>query len=280
VNLGSQPITLTYDGSDPALYISQGTLSLNGNTFTVNTASPLAVGSYVIVQQASGNITSAGSYAVSGTAIDPSRAGSISVVNGTVVLAIVSRQPVANNATYYRAQGTALKISITNLLAQYASDPANDPLGLSGVAGGLVTNDTVIATTANGSSVYIANPYQGSAYIILTSVNNLDESFSYTVTNSNYGSLSATATITVDVTNAVGQASGNVLSVGPNSVTTSWAGVVGENYVVQSRTNLVGDPWHDVWTTNSVPGVFTFTDTFTNWGGTKPAQTYYRLRSN
>ncbi len=74
VNLGARPITLTYtptawtgDSTHPALYISQGTLSLNGNSFTVNNASgtPLGYGIYTIVQQASGNITSAGSYSVS-----------------------------------------------------------------------------------------------------------------------------------------------------------------------------------------------------------------------
>ena len=42
VDLGSQAINLTYDGSHPALYISQGTLSLNGNAFTINSSSPLA----------------------------------------------------------------------------------------------------------------------------------------------------------------------------------------------------------------------------------------------
>src|SRR6201999_3084996 len=70
VSLGTRPITLTYDGTHPALYISQGTLSLNGNAFTVNSASALAAGTYPIVQQASGNITTAGTYpAVTGTAI-------------------------------------------------------------------------------------------------------------------------------------------------------------------------------------------------------------------
>ena len=37
VDLGAQPIVLAYDGADPALTISQGTLSLNGNAFTINT---------------------------------------------------------------------------------------------------------------------------------------------------------------------------------------------------------------------------------------------------
>ena len=53
VSLGSQPVTLTYDGLHPALSISQGALSLNGNAFTVNSSSALAVGTYTIVQQRS-----------------------------------------------------------------------------------------------------------------------------------------------------------------------------------------------------------------------------------
>ena len=49
IALGSgQPITLTYDGSTPALSISQGTLSLNNNPFTIN-GSLLADGNYNIV---------------------------------------------------------------------------------------------------------------------------------------------------------------------------------------------------------------------------------------
>jgi hypothetical protein len=195
---------------------------------------------------------------------------------------VVMSPPVANAAAYSRAQNTALKISITNLIAQYTSDPANDQVGLVSVSGGMLTNNTVIATTTNGSSVFIDSNYNGSAYIILTPApgNNLGESFQYVVQDNTYPGLTAMNLITISVTNAVGQASGNVLSVGPSTVTTSWAGVVGDNYVVQSRTNLTDDPWHDRWATNSVPGVFTFTDTFTNWGGTKPLQSYYRLRSN
>ena len=93
VSLGSQPISLTYNGLNPALYISQGTLSLNGNAFTVNSASALGAGSYTIVQQASGNISSFGSYSVTGTAIGAGTTGSISVSGGNVVLTIQNITP-------------------------------------------------------------------------------------------------------------------------------------------------------------------------------------------
>ncbi len=98
VNLGTQPITLTYNGSAPALYISQGTLSLSGNAFTVN-GSALAAGTYTIIQQASGNITSnAGTYTVTGTAIGSGTTGSITV-SGAKVNLVVKENPSFSNLT-------------------------------------------------------------------------------------------------------------------------------------------------------------------------------------
>jgi autotransporter-associated beta strand protein len=86
VNLGSRPITLNYDGVNPALYISQGTLALNGNAFTIN-GTALAAGAYTIIQQASGTVSTSGTYSVSGTAIGAGT-GSIWGTGGDVVLVI------------------------------------------------------------------------------------------------------------------------------------------------------------------------------------------------
>ena len=108
VSLGSQPVALTYDGTDVALNIAQGTLVLNGNAFTVNTASglPLAAGTYPIVQQASGSISSSGSYpAVTGTAIGAGYTGAISVSGNTVSLVIQSGPPTPK-MTYSVSGGT------------------------------------------------------------------------------------------------------------------------------------------------------------------------------
>ncbi|HTX22388.1 MAG TPA: hypothetical protein VMD27_11120 [Candidatus Aquilonibacter sp.] len=190
--------------------------------------------------------------------------------------------PTANPATYFRASGTALKISITNLLTQYASASAGDPPGLVSADGAPLTDGTVIATTTNGSSLYYTSSYNGSAYLILTPTNNLDESFQYVVNDTIFPPLTATNLINVVVTNAVGQVTGNIiLNQVDNTITTMWAGVVGDNYIVQRNTNLVsGAGWVDIWTTNNVPGVFSFTDTFTDLDNTAPQQAYYRLRSN
>jgi len=104
VNLGSRPISVTYtptsftgDSVHPALFVSQGTLTLNGNPFTVNNASGTALGfgTYTLIQQASGNISSAGScsVSVSGNGRVANSTASISVSGGAVLLTISGAAP-------------------------------------------------------------------------------------------------------------------------------------------------------------------------------------------
>lgn len=103
VNLatGSKGIVLTYnpisfngDSSHPALYISQGTLSLGDNAFSINNASgtPLGAGTYQLILQASGTITSAGGYSVTGVTGSGLAAGDVAnvVVNGSEVDLVVT----------------------------------------------------------------------------------------------------------------------------------------------------------------------------------------------
>src|SRR5262249_19069173 len=58
IDLNSRPIVLAYDGTHP-LFVSQGALLLNGNAFTVN-GSPLPVGVYTVIAQASGTVSATG----------------------------------------------------------------------------------------------------------------------------------------------------------------------------------------------------------------------------
>ena len=85
VNLGSQPITLDYDGLNPALVISQGILSMGGQTITVNTLQPLTNGIYNIISQTTGNITLSGGCALAGTA----GIGTIAVNGGNIQMTII-----------------------------------------------------------------------------------------------------------------------------------------------------------------------------------------------
>ena len=117
VNLGSQPITLNYDGAHPALYVSQGTLVLSNNVFMVNTANglPLPTGSYTLVQQASGSISSSGTFSVVGTAVGFERPASVTVSGGTVTLNV---SPVAGWKI-----GLAGGLAFTNLTASFTAQP-------------------------------------------------------------------------------------------------------------------------------------------------------------
>jgi hypothetical protein len=222
------------------------------------------------------SMTNAGYYFVVATNLYGSVTSSVAKLTVLGVL--------ANPATYNRAYGVfpspgiSLKISITNLLAQYTLDPAGD--GLVSVAGGLLTNNTVIATTTNGSSVYCANPFAGSQYIVLSPTNNLNETFAYVVQDNTYPAFTATNVITITVTNAMGQATGSIVTDG-GAVTTAWAGIPGSGYDVQRNTNLMaGIGWVIIWTTNAPPaGVFSYTDNFSDLGFT-PASAYYRLQQH
>src|SRR5262249_42946906 len=95
INLGSQPITLTYDGAHPALNISQGALSLNGTAFTVN-GPVLPPGVYMIIQQATGVVTASGAFTVAGTAIGAGKTGSILINGGQVNLVVTEPAAFSN----------------------------------------------------------------------------------------------------------------------------------------------------------------------------------------
>lgn len=102
VNLGSQPITLAYDGSHPALLIAQGTLSLNGNAITVN-GSPLAAGVHILVHQANGSINAGSFPLATGTAIAAGTTNFISVNGGDLVLNVLN----ISSTTLARTIGTS-----------------------------------------------------------------------------------------------------------------------------------------------------------------------------
>jgi fibronectin-binding autotransporter adhesin len=105
VDLGTKAITLTYkptafsgDTGNPALTISQGTLSLAGNLFSVNNASgtPLGAGTYQLITQASGNITSLGTHTVTVTGSGLTAGSTAEIqVSGNSVNLVVST-PAAN----------------------------------------------------------------------------------------------------------------------------------------------------------------------------------------
>lgn len=92
INLTFTPASLSGDLTRPALHIAQGTLALSGNTFFINNASgtPLGVGTYRLITQAAGSITSGGGYAalISGSGAVGGSSAAIVVSGGNVDLVI------------------------------------------------------------------------------------------------------------------------------------------------------------------------------------------------
>jgi hypothetical protein len=272
---------LAYDGSHPALTISQGILSLTGNAFTVN-GTALGSGNYTIVQQASGNITSSGTFTISGTAIDSTHYGTVSVSAGNVVLT-VALKPTVTGKTYSRAPGVAVKIFASDLAATATVDSS---------LGYTATFDHCASTTAN--SVTLGNNGQsGNSAIIVYpgSAANSGDSFSYTINDGHGGTVSGTVTITIN-TNVTGQSPG-ISMIGQTPVL-SYFGIPGYHYVVQRSYNDLSH-FSDVTTIitdNVTPsgtsvssgvitapssGAFTVTDTTTPPEGTTAV--FYQLRA-
>jgi autotransporter-associated beta strand protein len=104
VSLGSQALLLAltptaFDGDTdhPALFVSQGTLLLNGNAFTVNNAAslPLGPGIFTLIQQSSGSIVSSGTFSVTvtGSGLVTGASASIQVSGQNVYLVVTGGNP-------------------------------------------------------------------------------------------------------------------------------------------------------------------------------------------
>ncbi len=189
VSLGSQPIILACDGAHPALFISQGTLSLNSNVFTVNKTTPLSLGTYTLIQQATGNIATSGTFTVTGTAIGAGNAGRISVSGSSVVLMI----EVAGSAS---ASWSTVEASPASVTADGAA-PTTVTVTLRDVNGTAVSGRTVtLASSRVGmDTISTASGPSSSSGVV-----------AFTVTSTTVGSSVFTATDTTDSVTITGTA--------------------------------------------------------------------------
>jgi hypothetical protein len=140
-----------------------------------------------------------------------------------------------------------LKISISNLLANYTTDLDGDARRLVGV--GVSTNGAFLSTN--------------SMFILFAPTNNISESFTYVIRDARAyrpGDTVPMATnwITVNVIHAVGYAQS--ISVSGGAVMITFAGVPSYVYDIQRSTNVSG-PWTVLYTTNApANGRWTYTD--------------------
>ena len=91
VSLGARPVTLNYDSTHPALVVSQGTLSLNGNNFTVVVpGAALNNGVYTLVTTPSpitGTVNPTPSF-TGGNGLAEARTGVVSISGNNVILTV------------------------------------------------------------------------------------------------------------------------------------------------------------------------------------------------
>ncbi len=250
VNFGSQPILFTYDGTHPSLTISQGALSLHGNAFTINKSIALAIGTYTIIHQASGSITSSGTFPnVLGTAIPGGAIGTISVNNGDVILTVANTTTTTLNALSASTYGQSVTFTAT-----VAPTPTGGTVQFydNGVALG-----TPVAVSG-GTASYTTNTLSVGSHPITASYGG----------TTGYAASSTASASTQQVNlppNNTPVTIGATLQ--PNgTLQMNFAGVAGYTYLIQVTTSLTPPiTWVNVSTnTADINGQFNFTDTNTN----------------
>jgi autotransporter-associated beta strand protein len=150
VSVGSPvAVTLNYDGADAALTVSQGTLALNGNVITVNSASQLGIGVYTLIQASgSGSVTTNGNETVVGNALGaPNTVASLAVVSGSLQLKIASS--IFVYSAWKITGGSSLTAGGSELITITAVDGSGNPV--TSVTGAFSPTFRGLGTAPNGT---------------------------------------------------------------------------------------------------------------------------------
>jgi autotransporter-associated beta strand protein len=279
VSLGSRPISLTFtptaftgDSTHPSLFISQGTLALNGNAFTVNNASgtPLGIGTYRIIQQATGNITTSGAYSatVTGSGVTAGNAGYISVTGGNANLIVAPAVSFSDLTPSQAISASTAGITLSGTVSGAGPIyPANgEPITV--VINGNSQSTTVNDATGDFSINYNSSAIPGSAT-------------PYTITyyypgNGTTLSGAVNTSTTLTVTNPPSHTNfvSSIVNNGNGSFTLNFIGTPQALYYLVSATNIT-QPMSS-WTlvpgsTNAASGAGAWSFNVTN-----PSPAYYR----
>ena len=195
--------------------------------------------------------TNAGNYSV--VAINSSGSVTSLVATLTYTGNVV---PTTSPTSYVRPAGYSFKISVPDLAANW-SDADGDALALASTISS--TNGATVSYDA--SYIYYSNP------------NGVSDQINYTIGDGQGGTAAGLITITVSTNPVAGTPQSITVSGG--SATVNFAGIPAYQYEIQRSTNFVD--WVTVLTTNApASGLFMFTDSFADLGGTSPATAFYR----
>jgi len=190
---------------------------------------------------------------------DATHAGSIS---GTLTEIISNNPPAATVLNLTRTAGLDLLIFWSDLTNSW-SDVDGDPVNVSGI--NLVTTNGVTLRTNN-------------VLILYSNTRNVSDQINYVINDGQGGTGAGVINISVNPF-VSGQLGTTPLIVSGGIVSGSFYAIPRYTYEVQRSTNLVsGIGWVNV-STNVVGtnGVFSFSDAFSDLGGSIPISAYYRL---
>ena len=247
---GSGTVSLAYVSGTPSLTVPGGTFTVgSGTTFKVNTASTLALGtSYKLISVSGGGTVAATTLpavTVGGLGVVTGAATTLRITGGELYLDVLN-PVVANGNTYSRNGSATWKIKVSDLLTNVTDATSTASLTSLGTSSDSLTLDT---TTVPG-------------YVLYNNPSLVDDTFTYTVTDGNGWTGTATITLTAGTAPSVGgQANGIDYTGGTASLT--FAGIPGYKYHVQVNSVDIANPldWSTIYTTNApVGGVFQYVD--------------------
>ena len=230
ISLTITPTAFTGDTTHPALYVSSGTLELNGNAFTIvnSGASPLGVGTYKLIAQATGNITSGGGYSVigvTGNGVVSGNVASVVVNNGEVDLVVapyVAKNlvwtggpsgiwDIATNVSWLN--GAAYTVFHNSDNVTFNSVGSTNPTA--NLVGAIAPGSVIVDTTANNYT-FSGGTIAGSASLVKKGTGTLVLSTANTYGG---GTTVSNGVIQLNTANAIsGTGAGNVTVVSPGIV--------------------------------------------------------------
>jgi hypothetical protein len=180
---------------------------------------------------------------------------------------IVTNHPpvVSDNSSYSRNNLPSWEITISDLLTNL-TDVDTDSLTLVSVSAS--TNGITLDTNSWPGSVAYYNASQ------------VDDQFSYTVTDGFGGTNTGTITLTyANVVQLTGANSISGITLGRTNLIKA-QGMPSYNYILERATNLTPAVWSEVSTNAAATtnGVINAIDDFNDLGGVPPASAYYRLK--
>jgi hypothetical protein len=164
----------------------------------------------------------------------------------SIIQTVTNHPPVALNVTNIYNAGAGYWIFLTNLTATAkVLDVDGDPVTLVGAGSG-TNSGTVISVDTNLLGGVIS----------FTNTNNVNDSFSYTVTD---GYTTSSGTIYMVVGSVFGQDNPAITAFGSTNLVTFY-GIPGYSYTVWRDTNILGSFTNNVGTISSTNGVMIYTD--------------------